>query len=401
MVYLVPDKNKIMTAKIHLKKNEEKRIEAGHLWVFSNEVGSIEGDPENGGIVEIYDSRDNFCGSGFYNKNSLIAVRILFKSKIENLNWSLKEKLFQAQQLRKTFYPDRNSYRLVFSESDFLPGLIIDKYNSTFVMQVYSFGMERNIDLIVKILIEDFNAGNIFTKNEMYFRKLEGLPEEDKIYHGLMKPELVDDGSVRYKIDFEKGHKTGFYFDQSDNRFFIEKISKDKNVADLFCNSGGFGLHAAKAGAASVVFVDSSSTEIENAKNNFELNDLECRSEFVTTDVFEFIEKCISENKKYDIVIIDPPAFAKNKKSLPSAKKGYEKLNRLAMQIVKDGGFLASSSCSYHLPKEEFIRIINSAASKIEKNIQLIHFNGASSDHPELPGMSETAYLKFGVFRLA
>lgn len=389
-----------MTAKIHLKKNEEKRIEAGHLWIFSNEIGSIEGDTENGGIVEVYDSRNNFCGSGFYNKNSLIAVRILSKNKIENLYGLLKEKLFLAQQLRKTFYPGRNSYRLVFSESDFLPGLIIDKYNVTFVLQIYSFGMEKNIEHIVKILREDFSAENIFTKNENYFRKLEGLSEEDKVYLGSMKSEIIDDGYVKCKVDFEKGQKTGFYFDQNDNRFFIEKICSDKTVADLFCNSGGFGLHAAKAGAASVTFVDSSLTEIENAKNNFELNELKCKSEFVTKNVFEFIEKCISEKRKFDIVMIDPPAFAKNKKSLPSAKKGYEKLNRLAMQIVNEGGFLVSSSCSHHLPEEEFIRIINAAASKAGKNIQMIYFNGASLDHPELTGMNETAYLKFGIFRI-
>ncbi len=387
-----------MTARIHLKKNEERRIRAGHLWVFSNEIGSIEGDPESGDLAEVYDSRNNFCGTGFYNKHSLIAVRILSKNKIENLGGLLKEKLLSAQQLRKDFYAGRNSYRLVFSESDFLPGLIIDKYNSTFVLQVYSIGMEKNIEHIVRVLKEELNAENIFTKNEDYFRKLEGLPEEDKIYLGSMSSEIIDDGSVKYKIDFEKGHKTGFYFDQSDNRFFIEKICKDKTIADLFCNSGGFGLHAAKAGAASVVFVDSSSAEIENAKDNFVLNELKTGSDFISRDVFEFLESCISEKRKFDVVMIDPPAFAKNKKSLPSAKKGYERLNRLAMQAVNEGGFLVSSSCSHHLLKEEFFNIINSAALKTGKTIQLVHFNGASLDHPELPGMCETTYLKFGVF---
>ena len=388
-----------MTSKIHLKKNEERRIKSGHLWIFSNEIGSIEGSPENGDVVEIFDSKNNLIGSGFYNRNSLISVRILSKSKIENVFELIKQKFISALELRKTFYPARNSYRLVFSESDFLPGLIIDKYNNTFVLQVYSFGMERNIEIIVKILKENFSAENIFTKNEDYFRKLEGLPEEDKIYMGARKTEIIDDGTIKYKIDFEKGQKTGFYFDQGDNRFFIEKICTGKSVADLFCNSGGFGLHAAKAGATSVAFVDSSATETESAKHNFQLNDLKCNSEFIAEDVFNFIERSISENKKYDVVMIDPPAFAKSKKDLHQAKRGYERLNKIALQIINDGGYLVTSSCSHHLSKTDFLQIINSAASKAGKNIQLVHFNGASLDHPKLPGMNETGYLKFGAFR--
>ena len=223
-----------MIAKIHLKKNEERRIRSGHLWIFSNEIGSIEGSPENGDLIEAYDSRDNFLGSGFYNKNSLISVRILSNERIDDLFELLKQRFLSAQELRKTFYPSRNSYRFIFSESDFLPGLIIDKYNNTFVLQVYSFGMEKNIELIIKILKDDFAAENIFSKNEGYFRQLEGLVEEDKIYLGSMKTEIIDDGSIKYKIDFEKGQKTGFYFDQSDNRFFIEKICKNKTCCRSF-----------------------------------------------------------------------------------------------------------------------------------------------------------------------
>ena len=389
-----------MIPKIHLKRNEERRIKSGHLWVFSNEIGSTVGKPENGDIAEIYDSKHNFIGSGFYNRNSLISLRILSCGKIDNIYELLKEKLLSAYELRKTFYPGRNSYRFVFSESDFLPGLIIDKYNNTFVLQIYSYGMERNIEMIVKILKEDFSAGNIFSKHETYFRKLEGLSEEDKIYLGSKKTEIIDDGVIKYKIDFEKGQKTGFYFDQSDNRFFVEKISKEKSIADLFCNAGGFGLHAAKAGAASATFVDSSSSEIDNVKNNFKLNELKTSSEFIVSDVFDFMERCISENKKYDVVILDPPAFAKSKKDLAAAKKGYEKLNKIALQITNRGGYLVTSSCSHHLPKSEFIKIINSAVSKVGKQIQLLHFNGASLDHPELPGMNETSYLKFAVFRV-
>jgi 23S rRNA (cytosine1962-C5)-methyltransferase len=388
-----------MISKIHLKKNEERRINSGHLWVFSNEIGSIEESPENGDLVEVYDSKNNFLGTGFYNKNSLISARILSRDKIVNLYDLFKRKLLSAFELRKTFYPSRESYRLVFSESDFLPGLIIDKYINTFVLQVYSFGMDKNIEFIIKILKEEFAAENIFTKNESYFRKLEGLPTEDKIYFGNATNEIIDDGEIKYKIDFEAGQKTGFYFDQSDNRYFIEKFCRDKSVADLFCNSGGFGLHAAWAGASSVTFVDSSSAEIENAKYNFQLNNLKCPAEFIAGDVFDFIKGCISQGNKYDLVILDPPAFAKSRKDLATAKKGYEKLNKMAFQILKDGGYLVTSSCSHHLSKSEFIQIINSAATKSGKNIQMLHFSGASLDHPELPGMNETVYLKYVVIK--
>ena len=368
--------------------------------MFSNEIGSIEESPENGDLVEVYDSKNNFLGTGFYNKNSLISVRILSKDKIVDLYNLFKRKLSSAVELRKIFYPSRESYRLVFSESDFLPGLIVDKYNNTFVLQIYSFGMDKNIELIIRILKEEFSAENIFTKNEAYFRKLEGLPAEDKIYFGNIKNEIIDDGALKYKIDFEVGQKTGFYFDQSDNRFFIERICRNKSVADLFCNSGGFGLHAARAGASSVTFVDSSSAEIGNAKYNYQLNNLKCTAEFIAGDVFDFIKGCISQGKKYDLVILDPPAFAKSKKDLAPAKKGYEKLNRMGLQILNDRGYLVTSSCSHHLSKNEFIQIINSAAAKSGKNIQLLHFNGASLDHPELPGMNETSYLKFCIFRV-
>ena len=390
-----------MNAKIYLKKNEERRIKAGHQWVFSNEIAGTEGDPQNGDLTEVYDYKKNLTGTGFYNKNSLIALRLISSVKVDDLKVLFRTRLTSANELRKKLYPGRDSYRMVFSESDFLPGLIIDKYNSTFVMQVYSAGMEKNIDMLVDILKSDFSAENIFTKNEEYLRKLEGIDPEDNIYLGERKREMISDGLIKYEIDFEKGQKTGFYFDQSDNRFFIEKLAAGKTVLDAFCNSGGFGLHAAKAGAVSVDFIDSSANEIQSAENNFKLNELSCDSQFTADDVFDFLEKCINEKRKFDIVMIDPPAFAKNRKTVPVAKKGYERLNRLAIQSVKDNGFLVTSSCSHHIKSDEFLEIINNASIKTGRKIQLVQFNSASLDHPQIPSMPETTYLKFAVFRIA
>jgi len=386
--------------KISLKKNEEHRIVNGHLWVFSNEIDKMEDDPQSGDTVEVYDVKNNLLGTGFFNKNSLIAIRMLSRKVINDMESFLSEKMKSAYDLRKTLYPNREAFRMVFSESDFLPGLVIDKYNNTFVLQVYSAGMEKKLDLITKILKEDFSAENIFTKHEPYFRKLEGLPEENTILLGKAEDEIISDGSLSFEINFSNGQKTGFYFDQSDNRFFIEKISSGKTALDAFCNSGGFGMHALKAGASEVTFVDSSATEIEKVKKNLELNKLSGKTEFVTSDVFDFFEREVANNKKYDLVCIDPPAFAKNKKTLKTAEKGYEKLNRLAMQTINNGGFLVTSSCSFHLKKADFIAVVARAANKANKTIQLIHFNEASLDHPKLPAMEETSYLKFAVFKV-
>jgi len=391
---------KILT-KVYLKKNEERRVKLGHLWIFSNEIQKVEGDASNGDVVNVIDSRNNFVGSGFYNSNSLIAVRIISSEEKVDLEKLIRERLHKAFELRKTVYPNRDSFRMVFSESDFLPGLIIDKYNDTFVLQIYSAGIEKNIELITKILKEDCSAKNIFSKGEEYFRKMEGLPAEDKVYFGEMKEQIISDGKVKYKINFETGHKTGFYFDQCDNREFFGKFCKDKSVLDCFCNSGGFGLHAVFNGAESVVFVDSSSEEIKNAQENFSLNGFITKSQFVQSDVFDYLEKCKTEGKKFDIINLDPPAFAKNKKTIATALKGYEKLNRLAMEILKEDGLLFTSSCSHHVQREMFLDVINNAAIKAGKKNQLFYFNGASLDHPSLPAMDETVYLKFAAFRIS
>ncbi|MGE5354453.1 MAG: class I SAM-dependent rRNA methyltransferase [Acidobacteriota bacterium] len=389
-----------MLAQLYLRKNEEHRIKAGHLWVFSNEVAKLEGEAQNGDVVELFDYRNNFLGTGFYNKNSLIAIRLLSREKIEDLDGFFKERILRAYNLRKSLYPRRDSFRLIFSESDFMPGLIIDKYNNTYVMQVYSFGMQKNIEKIVNVLRTELKAENVFSKNEEYFRRLEGLPEEDTVYHGGSSSEVISDGDVNYRIDFKAGHKTGFYFDQADNRKFIERITDGRTVIDSFCNSGGFGLHAAKAGARAVTFLDSSHAEVENARGNFQLNNMTCKADFITGDVFDVFSAMLNEKRKFDVVMIDPPAFAKNKKSLPMAQKGYEKLNRMALGLVEKGGFLVTSSCSYHLNRDSFLQIINSAAQKAGRQVQLIHFSGASLDHPRLPAMEETSYLKFAVLKV-
>jgi 23S rRNA (cytosine1962-C5)-methyltransferase len=388
-------------AKVFLKKNEDKRIRQGHLWVFSNEIAKSDKDIETGDIVTLYDAGGQILGRGFYNKSSLIAVRLLSKNYKESFDDYAELTITQALKLRKELYPNRNSYRLIFSESDFMPGLIVDKYNETYVMQVYSAGMQKNIESVINVLKDKLGAKNIFTANEPYFRKLEGLSEEDNVYLGEAGKEIIDDGKLKYEINFSNSQKTGFYFDQCDNREFTEKFTNKKTVLDAFCNSGGFGLHAAYAGAGFVTFVDSSKTEIENAQRNFISNSLKSETEFTVSDIFVFLEKCVDAGRTFNVVMADPPAFAKSRKSIPTALKGYIKLNKLALSCVSKGGYLVTSSCSHHIKQEDFIDCINTAAAKSEKQIQLVHYNSASLDHPQLPAMVETTYLKFAVFKVS
>lgn len=383
-----------------LKKNEERRIKNGHSWVFSNEIAKIQGAVETGDIVKVVDASGTVLGNGFLNKNSLINVRLLGKSFNGDLQAYFSSTISNALAERKLFYPNRESFRLIFSESDFMPGLIIDKYNNTYVLQVYSFAMQKNIKLIVDILSDELKAVNIFTSNESYFRKLEGLDDNNEVYLGQIGEEIIDDGKIKYKIKFSESQKTGFFFDQCDNREFTERLVKGKRVLDAYCNSGGFGLHAALANAGMVTFVDSSASEIQNAKHNLSLNGINVENEFVNSDVFEFLEKCSNANRKFDVVMVDPPAFAKSRKSFPSALKGYTKLNKMAMSVVNENGFLVTSSCSHHVKQADFLEAVASASFKAGRQIQQVHFNGASLDHPRLPAMEETSYLKFAVFKV-
>jgi 23S rRNA (cytosine1962-C5)-methyltransferase len=384
--------------RLFLKKNEEQRIKRGHLWIFSNEIEQTDDPVSDGDIVQVHDSKGHPLGYGFYNKHSLIAVRLLAPYFAGDISDYLSTSLLHAYNQRKLFYPDRNSFRFVFSESDFIPGLIIDKYNNSYVLQVYSAGIQKNIDSLIGILKDGYEVENIFTRNEPYFRKLEGLPEADLIYLGEQGEEIIDDGKIRYRINFVSSQKTGFYFDQCDNRDFTEKLVKGRTVLDGFCNSGGFGLHALFAGASSVVFADSSEAEINSVRINCTLNGFTSGFELVKGDVFDYLESCIGKSSRFDIVILDPPAFAKNKKNIPSAIKGYTKLNKLALQCIPNEGFLVTSSCSYHVKKDDFLAAVNISAEKAGRKIQLIYYNSASLDHPCLPAMEETSYLKFAVF---
>ncbi len=397
---MVSNLNHLQSVKI--KKGHDKRINNGYLWLFSNEIEHPPNEVINGEVVDIISPKDIFIGRGFYNRNSLISVRLVTNSKTELLTDLLQCRIRQANEFRNKVYSNRTAYRMVFSESDLLPGLIIDRYNSTYVLQVNSAGMELLLPSIVDILSRDFQAKSIFTMSEKSIRQFEGLDCNNTLLFGEQCSETIEVANIKYSIDFITGQKTGFFFDQAENRPYLDKLSKDCTVFDGFCNSGGFGLHAIKNGARQVVFADISQQQIDAAAGNIRLNGLkETNAEYFTDDVFDLLEKFNNDGRLFDIVIIDPPAFTKSKSKVQTALKGYERLHRLAIQALKQGGILVTTSCSHHVNEIEYQQAIQRAATRTGSILQLIHQAGAAPDHPKLGSMDETAYLKFLVYRKA
>ncbi|MGD1045410.1 MAG: class I SAM-dependent rRNA methyltransferase [Bacteroidota bacterium] len=384
-----------MKNQIVLKKNEEHRITAGHQWVFSNEIASLRGTPESGEVVELLRHDQKFLGLGFYHPHSLIAFRFL-TSEPEEIGFSFFERrIQQALALRQRLYPGAEAFRLAHGESDFLPGLIIDKYNEFISMQILSAGMDKQTEIICNVLETIFHPKAIVARNDVAIRTLEELPLEKKVLRGNTGITIIDDG-VKFEVDVLNGQKTGFFLDQRENRKAIHRYAMGGSVLDCFCNEGGFALHAASAKAASVRGVDISESAIAKAKVNARLNSASV--EFEINDVSETLKLLGEKNKKFDVVLLDPPSFTKSKKNIPAALCGYKEINAAAMRLINAGGFLVTASCSHHITEDGFLSTIEQAAVKAKRNVQLLEFTGAAPDHPVIPAMPETKYLKFAIF---
>jgi len=391
-------------SRLTLKKNEDRRLKLGHQWIFSNELESIEGSPENGEVVELFSSGNKFLGKGFYNKNSLIAYRHLTDKDEEIDRAFLFKRISMANSLRKKVNPEREVYRLVNSESDHLPGLIIDRFEDKFSYQIFSYGMNEYSEIIKEILIENFKAVLITEKNDNELRVLEGLEKKEGIVYDKMEGEektfIVSIDGIKYKIDLLNGQKTGFYLDQCESRLLLRRYVNEKSkVLDLFCNEGGFALNAAFAGAEEVTAVDSSEHSISTAKQNAVLNNSE-KIIFKTGDVFNYINELFQTQERYDMIILDPPSFTKSKKNLYTALKGYGELNYKAMRLLKPNSFLFTFSCSYHINEKSFEEMLIKSSEEAKRKIQIVEFRNCSFDHPVLPQMPETKYLKGYLLRV-
>lgn len=385
---------------IKLKKGEEKRIKSGHLWVFSNEIQEIQGDPITGDLVELRKNSGEFLGKGFYNANSLISFRLLTNIDEEIDFQFYKDRIENAWKLRKKIYPDFKSYRVVYGESDFLPGLIIDKYNEYLAIQVFSAGIEKHLTLICDVLENVFHPKGIIAKNESPLRELEGLEQKKEILRGKIEKVMIKEYELQYFVDILEGQKTGFYFDQRENRRAIMKYSKNAKVLDCFCNDGGFALSSLKGDAKEAVGVDISESSIERATYNSKINNISGKCKFIKSDVFEFLKDAEEKNQRFDIVVLDPPSFTKSKKNVNTAKVGYRTINTKALKILNPNGILVTASCSHHITDEMFFEVIYSSAKSANRYLRLLEFSGAAPDHPVLLSMPETKYLKFAIFEV-
>lgn len=385
--------------KVIVKRNCQKRLKSGSLWIFSNELTSIPHLPP-GTVVEIISEDGNNYGLGFFNPNSLITIRLLLTNKEPEYEFFI-ERISKAIEFRKRILPDTSSFRLVFGESDLLPGLIIDKYEEFFAIQYFSIGMEIRKQFIIDSLLTLFpNTKGIIEKNSFRARKLEGLTQYEKIVYGNIPEKItIEENGIKYSFPLLNSQKTGFYLDQKENRLFVREIAKNLKVLDCYCNLGGFALNAAFGGAKSVVGIDSSENIIDFAQNNAILNNLSS-IDFIKSDVEKFLLSQLNSNNNWDMIILDPPAFAHSKKEVTVAKKGYSKINNLALRLIKSGGWLVSSSCTQYIYEDVFFDIIINEAGKLNKNLRLVFRGMQSPDHPILISLPETKYLKFFVFHI-
>ncbi|UCD04958.1 MAG: class I SAM-dependent rRNA methyltransferase [candidate division WOR-3 bacterium] len=367
---------------IYIKKHHR-----GHPWIFSNEIKS-EGKIEPGEIVRIHHGK-KFLGRGFYNPHSLIAVRRFAKADQEFDQHFLDGMIDRALARRKAWSKE-NSFRLVHSESDGLPGLIIDKYENNYVIQINCYGMDKRRDMIIKSLTR-MEPGFIYEKSDAQLRKLEGLEAVQKLHYGnLTNPVAIKQAGILITVDVETGQKTGFFFDLADIRKMVRVISRGRTVLDLFCYTGAFSLYAASGGALSVTAVDSSRSAIELAKVNSRNAGTES-IRFICADVFEFLR---NHEHQYDIIIADPPSFTKSKRSLTSARRGYGEINRQAMKHLAKDGILVTTSCSYHMNEQDFLEILRKAALDAGVSMEITDRATQSPDHPVLLNMPESHYLK-------
>ena len=421
----------MIVAKAFLSQHRKKRLEQGHPWVYPGEIDRIEGDPQGGDIIHIHNYAGHFLAQGFYNPLSQLVIRVMTYSEVtvdENIFY---DKIEQAWKRRQWLLPAATSCRVVHGEADFLPGLIIDKYEDILVVQILALGIEVRRQWIFNALKKIFNPRGIYERSDVPVRRLEGLEERVGFVGEPFDTHVtVSENGISILVDVAEGQKTGYFFDQRENRAALKPlmtgwgerhgIKEDESgqprnasgkeiknpfwngaeVLDCFSHTGSFMLHACLYGAKKVTCLDISEKAIEMAKENALLNGCLHRTEFVAANAFDFLREQVKEKRTWDIVILDPPAFAKNRQSLEGAIRGYKEINLQGMKLVRAGGILVTASCSYHLSAIRFLNMLEEAATDAHKVLRLIEFRRAGIDHPVLLGSEETDYLKFAMYEV-
>lgn len=391
---------------VTLKKGEGRMLKSGGLWIFDNEIASILGSFEDGDIVAVHDFDGYGLGKGFINRNSKIRVRMMTRNRHQEIDEAfLKMRVQEAWDYRKKV-SDTGSCRVIFGEADFLPGLVVDKFSDVLVVQSLALGIDRLKDQIVELLKEVLAADGIkirgvYERSDAKVRRQEGM----ELYKGFIGEPFdtnveIEENGVRYMVDVKDGQKTGFFLDQKYNRKAIQHLCKDAKVLDCFTHTGSFALNAGYGGAKEVTGVDASELAVEQAILNSKLNGMEDRVKFICRDVFELLPELEEKGEKFDVVILDPPAFTKSRNSVKNAVKGYREINLRAMKLVRDGGFLATCSCSHFMTYELFTQTIHQAARNVHKRLRQVEYRTQAQDHPILWAAEESYYLKFYVFQV-
>ena len=381
-------------AKVILKKGEEDRILMGHPWVFGNEVKIIEGAVNPGDIVDVHDFKNHYIGSGYINPNSKILVRLLTREHEEINRDFFKKRIQQAWDYRKKLV-DTSSCRVIFGEADFLPALIVDKFGDYLSIQTLSLGIEKYRDIILELLEEILEPKGIYERNDVQIREKEGLEQKKGFIKGPFDTTVeIMENEVKMLIDIENGQKTGYFLDQRENRAALKPFVKDARVLDTFTHTGGFALHAAYYGAREVTAVDISEHAIEYVQRNAQINGLQDKIKGVVGNVFDVLKEYQVNNEKFDVVILDPPAFCKTKSAVEGAYRGYKDINLRGMKILKSGGFLVTCSCSHYMYPGLFMEMLQDAARDAKRMVRQVEFRTQAKDHPVLYGSDESMYLK-------
>lgn len=393
-------------AVVTLKKGEGRTLKKGGLWIYDNEIESIEGDVTDGEIVAVKDFDGYPLGKGYINRKSKITVRVLTRNPEQEIDRDfLRMRLQNAWEYRKKTV-DTSSCRVVFGEADYLPGIVIDKFEDVLVVESLALGIDQLkpelLEILKEILAQDgIVIRGVYERSDAKVREQEGMERFKGFLGEPFDPVVhITENGVKYLVDVADGQKTGFFLDQKYNRLAIQKLCKNAEVLDCFTHTGSFALNAGIAGAAHVTGVDASTVAVERARENAELNGLSERVEFICEDVFDLLPRLEQEKRQYDVVILDPPAFTKSRSTIKNATKGYREINLRGIKLVKDGGYLATCSCSHFMDYELFTQTIRQAADLAHKQLRQVEFRTQAPDHPILWAADESYYLKFYIFQV-
>lgn len=396
-------------AYITLKKGGGRTLKAGGAWIYDNEIDSVTGDVADGELVHVHDFDGYYMGIGFINRKSKITVRMMSRVKGTQIDDAfIKMRVKNAIDYRMAVIKeeDRSAFRVIFGEADWLPGIVIDKFADVLVVQSLALGIDnfklKIVEFAREILGEyGYNIRDVYERSDAKVRDLEGMPRIKGFIGDEFETKVqIEENGVRYIVDVQDGQKTGFFLDQKYNRASIRPICKGARVLDCFTHTGSFALNAGMAGAREVTGVDASELAVNQAAENAKLNGIDDIVKFECRDVFELLPELEKKGEKFDVVILDPPAFTKSRESVKKAVRGYREINLRAMKLVKDGGFLATCSCSHFMEPELFTKTIGEAAHDVHKRLRQVEYRTQCSDHPILWAADESLYLKFYIFQV-